>query len=46
MEELLDWGWFGEPGAEPQWYSEQVSSSSCMSAFDPVWTAPRWQVRS
>jgi hypothetical protein len=27
MEELLDWGWFGEPGAEPQWYSKQVPSS-------------------
>lgn len=24
IEELLDWGWFGEPGAEPGWYSERL----------------------
>lgn len=24
VEELLDWGWFGEAGREPSWYSERV----------------------
>jgi hypothetical protein len=22
MQELLDWGWFGPPGGEPDWYSQ------------------------
>jgi hypothetical protein len=24
MEALLDWGWFGEAGEEPSWYSERM----------------------
>lgn len=24
INELLDWGWFGEAAAEPRWYSERV----------------------
>ena len=28
MEELLDWGWFGEAGGAPEWYLERVSHSS------------------
>jgi hypothetical protein len=27
IEELLDWGWFGEAGGEPSWYSERVPHS-------------------
>jgi nitrous oxide reductase accessory protein NosL len=25
--QLRDWGWFGEPGAEPEWYSAQYGLS-------------------
>ena len=27
IDELLDWGWFGKPGAEPSWYSERMPSA-------------------
>jgi hypothetical protein len=27
IEELLDWGWFGKAGEEPDWYSERVPHS-------------------
>ena len=28
IEELLDWGWYGKAGDEPQWYSERVPRSA------------------
>jgi hypothetical protein len=27
IEVLVDWGWFGEAGAEPEWYLERVPRS-------------------
>lgn len=27
IDELVDWGWFGERGGEPRWYSERVPHS-------------------
>jgi hypothetical protein len=27
IEELVDWGWFGNPGGEPGWYRERVPQS-------------------
>ena len=27
IDQLLDWGWFGKAGAEPEWYSERVPRS-------------------
>jgi hypothetical protein len=27
IEELLDWGWFGQAGGEPGWYSERAPHS-------------------
>ena len=27
IDQLLDWGWFGKPGSEPNWYSERLHRS-------------------
>ena len=27
IEELVDWAWFGEAGAQPEWYSERMPHS-------------------